>query len=1314
MGSLLQPKEELDKLLQDAMEKNILFVVGNGRDRSIHGLLDNLYNRFKQIVAEHDTFEDLGIKNLAEQMSKGARLLEILELKYHVVVANPPYLSQSKVDGELLKLFKNNSSELYESFIYTFQTKLTPSGFMGFLVSHNFMFISKFEALRKSLLDNGNIYKLAQLGTATFEDVSNTNALGFAMFVWQEGNSSNTGTYLRIGTGNYLKDQNKDKAKLLQEQYRKFVVPKSSFSEIPGYPLIYWWTEEFRETYKNAKKISEIALIKQGLISGDINRYLRSVWEVSLSDISLFKDETKKFFPYLKGADGRRWFDDAKDIIQYSNNGREFDLNNSSRHQNSDSYFIQSIAFSKIGTSDFLGRLQRYKSIFSEAASSIFIDNPEETLISLSSSIPAFVSTSLNPTINTTNSDVQKLPIFPVPHWEDYFHRAKSLYDHYFSLKETCIEYCYTGDTAGKDASSYSIFAPELAEFHHFEFLHQAKELELRSEIDKVVYEQFSEETQNAIKEEVRESVGMYPEWDQEELERFIYDNNWKVIRDAHLEVNTDHPKGPIIFNEKVVEKIIHSINQYASETVNFSIDAALIDRLGEELVGKSETAVSELIKNAYDADATKVEVYFSDLDDPSRSMLRILDNGEGMSRETLVNGFLRIASPNKVYNPNSPKFNRKRAGKKGIGRFATQRLGQNLLIRTQRAEENNGWELSINWNDFTRGKELTQIASLLRSVPKLSSSGTELVIERLKDEWDERTIKRILNSIASILHPKLRIVHDDQKEDVFFVKFFVFKDGELTSLEDEIQEDFLKYSTAVFEGGIDKNNQGYVKISTTLKSNTMLPIFDDVISFPYQKETLVDKSTEKVKSNDNATVETDETDDTNPSNEIIKDNRNLSKQSSNFEIKSKVYFKAYYFIIEEDVKANRLIRKALSEYTRSNGGIKLYRNGFKVSPYGSEGNDWLQLDERASRRLVKAPFSNRNFVGYVEIENDIANEFNETSSREGLIENEVFEQLRYLLKESLKLAVLRVKSAREQLNPKKEVEDIYKRIREIKTHLRGEKPSIDLVYLRNSFSELEIILKAKNKLLLEELDYRRILASMGLLIGYYVHDIKQYVHTMISQIRALKNMYKDDIFSSFEKNLTIFDNYTAYFDSTISQNVRRELKPIDLRTVVMEFKQTIQYDLDKFNLEVEYDFQGIKLITCAMHPSEWSSILFNFYTNARKAIYAARRPKGKILIRCGKSEGRVYLEFHDNGNGIPEEKRQWIFREGYTTSKAVEYGKKDPMAGSGLGLKIVHEIIDSYDGTIAAIDSNEEGYITCLKIELPEATKEERLKHGM
>ena len=118
-------------------------------------------------------------------------------------------------------------------------------------------------------------------------------------------------------------------------------------------------------------------------------------------------------------------------------------------------------------------------------------------------------------------------------------------------------------------------------------------------------------------------------------------------------------------------------------EEIGFSIDAGLIDRLGRELVGRAETAVSELIKNAYDADATNVDVDFIDTENSGGTLI-ISDNGVGMTKDKLVTGFMRISSSDKLENPISERYHRTKAGRKGIGRFATQRLGEELVIITQ------------------------------------------------------------------------------------------------------------------------------------------------------------------------------------------------------------------------------------------------------------------------------------------------------------------------------------------------------------------------------------------------------------------------------------------------------------------------------------------------------------------------------------------------------------------------------------------------------------------------------------------------------
>lgn len=113
---------------------------------------------------------------------------------------------------------------------------------------------------------------------------------------------------------------------------------------------------------------------------------------------------------------------------------------------------------------------------------------------------------------------------------------------------------------------------------------------------------------------------------------------------------------------------------------VRFSVDAGIINRLGKELVGKHETAVSELVKNAFDADATEVNLVFENAWYAGGTLI-IEDNGTGMTKDQLINGFMRLSSSDKIHNPISDKYKRTRAGRKGIGRFATQRLGSKLTI---------------------------------------------------------------------------------------------------------------------------------------------------------------------------------------------------------------------------------------------------------------------------------------------------------------------------------------------------------------------------------------------------------------------------------------------------------------------------------------------------------------------------------------------------------------------------------------------------------------------------------------------------------
>src|SRR5574343_1812326 len=121
--------------------------------------------------------------------------------------------------------------------------------------------------------------------------------------------------------------------------------------------------------------------------------------------------------------------------------------------------------------------------------------------------------------------------------------------------------------------------------------------------------------------------------------------------------------------DNNVILALSSEIAKLDDSQVRFSADAGIINRLGKELVGKHETAVSELVKNAFDADATEVNLVFENAWYTGGTLV-IEDNGTGMTKDQLINGFMRLSSSDKIHNPISDKYKRTRAGRKGIGRF--------------------------------------------------------------------------------------------------------------------------------------------------------------------------------------------------------------------------------------------------------------------------------------------------------------------------------------------------------------------------------------------------------------------------------------------------------------------------------------------------------------------------------------------------------------------------------------------------------------------------------------------------------------------
>ena len=744
---------------------------------------------------------------------------------------------------------------------------------------------------------------------------------------------------------------------------------------------------------------------------------------------------------------------------------------------------------------------------------------------------------------------------------------------------------------------------------------------------------------------------------------------------------------------------------------VGFTIDAGLIQRLGYELVGRAETAVSELIKNAYDADATIVDVDFIDSIQKGGTLI-ISDNGVGMTKNQLVNGFMRISSTDKIHNPTSERFHRTKAGRKGIGRFATQRLGEELTIVTQTKDSDQAIKIVIDWNEYSIDKDLSSITFPIEYVNKEKEEGTILTIKGLREGWTEAAIRRVYRYVLDLFQPNYLSERSKknysaiQNEESFKVNFNQTLWGRKDTIVNEKMAIFDK-SLAIIEGVIDEQHKGAILVQSSSLN------LDDIITIePTPKKK--DKSEEK---------------EEDAEREEIKDYSKLKD----------VYFKAHYFIYNRPEyykgRISKLELNGVQEFAKTASGVRLYRNGFRVLPYGESTDDWLKIDKRWGQEsgFINIPLANRNVFGFVEITDTEGKIFEETASREGLIENETFLQLIDFLHKSFVAARQRIsesltlfkegvenidftevteekqQSTEDKL---KELEDIVDDLnnKEDEPNDRDDQQESDF----NAEKEKKDDKKAKRKKLvasirkeIEEASMLRVLAGMGLTIGEFSHEIKQFqpsVYGYISKLRE-ENLSQNanSLLDGVKLNLNNLIAYTGYFNATVSQNINRETEPIDVLAVLDTFKTTIENDLKKNNISFKVDEWDFNVQTAPMHKSEWSSILFNLYTNAKKAINRAKSA-GNILVEVGIDGNNVFLNFYDNGDGIPLENRSRVFNAFFTTSTPAGFDapKNDQMVGSGLGLKIVKDILISYKGNISVVEPIE-GYTTCFRIVLPE-----------
>jgi len=371
------------------------------------------------------------------KMKLALKQADYLSPKYHIMVANPPYMGSKGMNGRLGKWAKDNysnsKSDLFTMFMERGMDLIVKNGMVAMINMQSWMFLSSFEKLRTKLLNNFTILTMAHLGARAFDSIGGEVVSTTAFVVGNQKIVDHQGDYLRLVDGK----SETEKITAIKEAIKNpdcgwfYRASATDFSKISGSPLAYWLPAKSFILFSKAEKLSDIYKPKVGLNTTDNGQFLRLWHEVSIGNAGFglanskeAQNSKKRWFPYNKGGSYRRWFGNFDYFVNWWNDG--YDIKTAiandpakqagGRVVNEDCYFLPSLSWSLAGAKIFSVRFSPKGAVFDVGGSSIFPDENRAFCLAafLSSSVSNYFMAAMNPTFNFQAGNVAALPILPV------------------------------------------------------------------------------------------------------------------------------------------------------------------------------------------------------------------------------------------------------------------------------------------------------------------------------------------------------------------------------------------------------------------------------------------------------------------------------------------------------------------------------------------------------------------------------------------------------------------------------------------------------------------------------------------------------------------------------------------------------------------------------------------------------------------------------------------------------------------------------------------------------------------------------------
>jgi signal transduction histidine kinase len=746
-----------------------------------------------------------------------------------------------------------------------------------------------------------------------------------------------------------------------------------------------------------------------------------------------------------------------------------------------------------------------------------------------------------------------------------------------------------------------------------------------------------------------------------------------------------------------------------------FTVDTHLFRELGELLVGRDSTALVELIKNAYDADATEIIVNGVSLDNPAEGYIVIDDNGIGMEPQQFQNGFLRIASRLKEQEKRvSRRFKRRFTGAKGIGRLAAHKLAKVLDIYSIPWDANGAKKdaifARIDWDTIEAKETLDEVPDIEIkniSIPQSSKTGTEITLRHLRRRWTPAERGRFIAEAQTFEPPKVLI----------------------SPLPRNVVERELLFDTPLVRDSSNADPGFHIELRGDFASGE--EFWQAVV---HAANWIIEIDVQQGRSTVQCSIA--------PTRQTVREYPNARRQDFSFDHPnpdSGPFFQARILLREGRLSDSQEVRT----WANQASGVRVFMEGFRVLPYGEPGNDWLSLDLDYTRRSRDLNvLSNRSYFGAVFLTQERGPSLKMLVNREGFVPDAAFESLREIVRRGIALST-RLRAAvkaqaeqeqkyrmaggqaeQEQVPTDTSVVSLREPLESATDGLATTQRAITTptASLEESIADMKRRLAAGDyagveerlarvsqaaSTLISEQAMLRVLASVGTQMASFVHEISgllgiaESVYEVVGRLREEPSLPR----ASQQKLATLqaalgdlkrsLERQASYLLDIVTPDARRRRSRQSLADRFNAGARLVERLAERREIRILNEIPP-ELRSPPMFPAELITIFSNLLTNAVKATGKGGTVRATAQRR---DDGAISLVIENTGVAVNIAEAERWFKPFESTTVEV-----DPILGQGmgLGLPITRSMLEEYGAEIRFVQPGH-GYATAVEIVFPQ-----------